>query len=98
MNCPVARNGHLAYFDAIALGGRAGAGGAAGNGLGGALSILGGASSAADSTFRANLAVGGDGATGGNGFGGAIYVGSGATLSVARSSITHNEAEGGEGD
>ncbi len=89
-------SGSLFEFNS-AQGGQAGVGGVTGNGLGGALSILGAASSAANSTFIDNLAVGGAGITPGNGYGGAIDVGSGAILSVTSSTITGNEARGGEG-
>jgi hypothetical protein len=79
----------------FAEGGAGGVGGLGGDGLGGALAVLGGSSSATDSTFRNNVALGDEG---GNGLGGAIYVGSGAALSVAASEIVHNQAQGdGEG-
>jgi hypothetical protein len=45
------------------------------------------------------LSVWGNGGNGGNGFGGGIYyIASGAKVSVTGSTITHNRAQGGEGD
>ena len=77
---------------------RGGVGDIGGNGLGGALAVVGDdAATIGASTLTSNEAEGGDGPFGGNGgdgFGGGIYVDSGSSAGVSGSTITGNQAIG----
>jgi hypothetical protein len=85
------------------VGGQGVAGGKGGNGLGGGIAnLLGSMLTVGNSTLDYNGAIGGNGGVGGNGLGGGIYndgsTASGvSSLTVTGSTITDNQAQGGQG-
>jgi hypothetical protein len=85
-----------AFFSNLAQGGTGGSNGTGGGGWGGAVGIVSGTASDTGGTFSNNSAIGGTGGTGGNGLGGGLFNNTGATLTLAGSTVTQNMALGGE--